>query len=143
MRPSDNVDFKQPATKLMGVCLSIVVAIVLLPGTARAQNPIVLENQQPGTSPDVWQIDFNSAGTDVGGQIKGYASATSVNAGQSIGFNVSVKPAQTYTIDVYRLGWYQGLGARLMLHVGPLSGVTQPTCPTTATTGLIECQWTT
>src|SRR5437867_3350063 len=29
-----------------------------------------------------------------------------------------------------------------MQHIGPLSGVQQPTCPTDATTGMIECQWT-
>ena len=56
---------------------------------------------------------------------------------------MSVNPAQTYTIDVYRIGWYQGLGGRLMQHVGPLNGVPQPTCPTNASTGMIECKWTT
>ena len=55
---------------------------------------------------------------------------------------MSVNPAQTYTIDVYRIGWYQGLGGRLMQHIGPLSGVQQPTCPTDASTGMIECNWT-
>src|SRR5207249_8802867 len=110
--------------------------------TLSAQNPIVLENQQPGTSN--WQIgDFFGlpVATDAKGQIKGYASAPSVNKGGNITFYVSVNPAQTYTIDVFRLGWYQGWGGRLMQHVGPLSGATQPTCPTNATTGLIECHW--
>src|SRR2546430_1590962 len=126
---------------LKGVCLSAAVGIGLLPAPASAQsNPIVIENQQTGTSQ--WQIPWGSAGTDSGGQIKGYASATSVNKGENITFYVSVKPAQTYSIDVYRMGWYQGLGGRLMQHVGPLSGAQQPTCPTDATTGMIECHWT-
>src|SRR5207249_5113802 len=125
---------------LKGVCLSALLGIGLSPATAAAQNnPIVIENQQPGTSQ--WQISGVRA-TDTDGQIKGYASAPSVNKGENITFYVSVNPAQTYTIDVYRLGWYQGLGARLMQHIGPLSGVQQPTCPTDATTGMIECQWT-
>lgn len=102
-------------------------------------NPIVIENQQPGTGD--WEIQWGRAGTDVGGQVKGYASATSVNKGDSITFHVSVKPAQTYMIDIYRIGWYQGLGGRLMQRVGPLNGTTQPTCPSDAVTGLIECQW--
>ena len=110
-----------------------------LPATVSAQNPIVIENQQPGTSQ--WQIPWGSAATDVGGQIKGYASATSVNKGQNITFYISVSPSQTYTIDVYRMGWYQGLGGRLMQHIGPLSGSKQPTCPTNSTTGMIECHW--
>ena len=55
---------------------------------------------------------------------------------------MSTNPAQTFTIDVYRIGWYQGLGGRLMQHIGPLFGVQQPTCPTNSTTGMIECLWT-
>src|SRR2546427_8263977 len=120
--------------------LSAACGIGLPPGRAAAQsNPIVIENQQPGTSQ--WRIPVGSAATDGGGQIKGYASATSVNKGQNITFYVSVNPSQTYTIDVYRMGWYQGLGGRLMQHIGPLNGVRQSTCPTNSTTGMIECQW--
>src|SRR5438477_1934490 len=121
-----------------GLCLSAAVGIGLSPATAAAQsNPIVIENQQPGTSQ--WRI--GTRGTDAVGQIKGYASATSVNKGESITFHVSTNPAQTYTIDVYRVGWYQGLGGRLMQHIGPLNGTQQPTCPTDPTTGMIECNW--
>jgi hypothetical protein len=123
-----------------GVRLFAAAGIGLLPATAAAQsNPIVIENQQIGSSQ--WQIPWGSAATDAGGQIKGYASATSVNKGGTITFNVTTNPAQTYTIDVYRVGWYQGLGARLMQHIGPLNGTQQPTCPTDATTGMIECNW--
>ena len=113
------------------------------PTRAQAQsNPVVIENQQPGSS--AWQLGDlygRPFASDSPGQIKGYASATSVNKGQAITFYVTVNPAQTYTIDVYRIGWYQGLGGRLMQHIGPLNGVQQPTCPTNATTGLIECNW--
>jgi len=45
-------------------------------------------------------------------------------------------------MDVYRMGWYQGLGGRLLQHVGPLNGVQQPACPVDSVTGLIECPWT-
>src|SRR5439155_1542247 len=121
-------------------CLAALVGLTLLPTTTAAQsNPVVLENQQPGTSQ--WQIPWGSSATDSAGQIKGYASAVSVNKGQNITFYVSVNPAQTYTIDVYRMGWYQGLGGRLVQHIGPLNGTLQPACPTDATTGMIECQW--
>jgi uncharacterized membrane protein len=54
---------------------------------------------------------------------------------------VSTNPVQNYTIDVYRIGWYQGLGGRLMQHIGPLTGVPQTICPTDSTTGMIECHW--
>src|SRR6266478_773481 len=138
--------------RLLGPLLSLLLVAVVVPGDRYSSaanaapppapdNPIVLENQQPGTNQ--WRIPFGSAATDSGGQIKGYASATSVNKGGNITFYVSVNPAQTYTIDIYRMGWYQGLSGRLMQHIGPLNGVQQPTCPTNATTGMIECQWAT
>src|SRR5262249_50410917 len=117
--------------------LAVFFACSLGPPAASADNPIVTENQQAGTS--AWELGTEA--TDSGGQIKGYASATSVNKGDGIDLFVSVKPAQTFTIDVYRMGYYQGLGGRLMQHVGPLGGVQQPTCPTDATTGLIACNW--
>jgi hypothetical protein len=104
-------------------------------------SPIVLENQQPGsTGWSMWPA--GKPADDTGKQIKGYASATSVNKGESITFHVTVTPAQSYTMDVYRMGWYQGLLGRLMQSIGPLQGVAQPACPVDANTGLIECDWT-
>ncbi len=105
-------------------------------------SPTVVENQQPGSAN--WQMWLNgrTPADDIGKQIKGYASATSVNKNGSITFYVTVTPAQTYTMDIYRMGWYQGLGGRLMQQVGPLNGIQQPDCPADATTGLIECAWT-
>src|SRR5438477_7291682 len=105
-------------------------------------SPTVLENQQPGSGN--WQMWLHgiAPADDVNKQIKGYASATSVNKGESITFYVTVNPAQQYTMDVYRMGWYQGLGGRLMQSIGPLQGVAQPACPVDSVTGLIECNWT-
>jgi len=122
------------------VRLSVAVCLTLIAVTAAAQsNPITIENQQPGTT--AWQLPWGSVGSDGVGQVKGYASAVSVNKGDNITFYVSVNPAQSYTIDVYRLGWYQGQGGRLLQHIGPLNGTHQATCPIDATTGMIECQW--
>src|SRR5437016_4492604 len=106
-------------------------------------SPTVLENQQPGSGN--WQMWLHGIppADDVNKQIKGYASATSVSKGESITFYVTVNPAQQYTMDVYRMGWYQGLGGRLMQSIGPLQGVAQPACPVDSVTGLIECNWTT
>jgi hypothetical protein len=106
---------------------------------ASPTSPIVTENQQPGSAG--WDLSAANVGTDAVGQIKGYASAPSVNKGDNITFFVTVNPAQTYTIDIYRVGWYQGLGGRLMQHVGPIDGVPQPACPMDAVTGMIECHW--
>src|SRR6266853_1980073 len=92
-------------------------------------NPIVAENQQSGTAQ--WQIPnagFQVA-DDVGNQIKGYASAVSVNNGETLSISVTVNPAQTFTIAIYRMGWYGGLGGRLMLQTPSILGIQQPACP--------------
>src|SRR5438874_1927329 len=116
------------------------------------------ENQKKGTL--AWQIGLppyvNSNDTDL--WIRGYASATSINKGEKITFNVTTnaynwKPCGPvpYFIDIYRVGWYSGKGGRLMKHLGPFQGVQQPggtqnngvfdTPPYDPGTGLIECQW--
>src|SRR5262249_37001531 len=65
--------------------------------TATGVNPIVAENQRAGSSG--WRLG-GPVSDDWNKQIKGYASATSVPPGGTIGFHVTVNPAQTYTIDV-------------------------------------------
>ncbi len=114
----------------------------LTPTATPVGNPIVLENQQAGTN--AWQLPnagFRLA-DDTSNQIKGYPLATSVNRGASLSFAVSVNPAQTFTVAIYRMGWYGGLGGRLMLQSGAVNGVTQPACPTVdSATMLLACSW--
>ena len=128
--------------------------IPLQPNIARAagSNPIVLENQQPGTTS--WQFDnFNKESHH---EIEGYASLTSVSQGSQISFMVSLSATAQYTMDIYRMGYYlhgtnpdgsqcSPCGGRLMQHIGPLTGLPQAACPTTtsgADFGMIECNWT-
>jgi hypothetical protein len=121
----------------LGLTLSIAAAVLTAMAASpprpvfAAANPIVTENQQPGSN--AWQLG-SLVSDDATSQIKGYASATSVLQGQSITLYVTVNPAQSYTIDFYRVGWYGGLGGRLRLHAGPLSGVRQQACVPDATT---------
>jgi hypothetical protein len=103
-----------------------------------ADNPIVAENAMQGSAG--WRMSGPSA-DDLNGQIKGYASRTSVKQSESITLYVSVNPAQTYHINVYRMGWYGGTGGRLRYTSATLDGVKQPDCPPDATTGLIACDW--
>jgi len=129
---------------LIALLLSLGIGIALFSSHtlfAAAGNPIIAENQNPGST--AWRIDYSIAGLadDSLQQIKGYASAVSINKGQSINFYVTVNPVQTYTIDVYRMGWYNGAGARLMQHIGPLNGAKQADCPMDTQTGMIECNW--
>ena len=110
---------------------------------ATGNNPTSSENQNAGT-PN-WQIalsGYQRAG-DFTLQIKGYASATSVNKGEKIAFYITVNPVpQTYAIDVYRIGWYGGNGGQLKLHVGGLAGMSQPAPAYDPSTGMIACPWT-
>ena len=49
-------------------------------------------------------------------EIEGYASRTSVNRGEQIELLVNTTDP-TYTIDVFRMGWYNGLGKKHALNV--------------------------
>jgi hypothetical protein len=109
-------------------------------GAATVTPPsIAAENLHPGTSD--WRMGGvgYQVGTDIGAEIKGYASDASVDLGQQITLFVSVSPAQQLKIDIYRLGWYGGTGGRLMVGGTWLPGITQDACPIEA--GLRTCDW--
>lgn len=73
-------------------------------------------------------------------EIEGYASSTSVNRGDTIRLFVStIDPS--YTVDVYRMGWYGGAGARLVKGDIHLDGIRQAVPAPDPATGLIECDW--
>jgi N,N-dimethylformamidase beta subunit-like protein len=124
---------------LVAVLAFPAFAITIPAATAlAADNPIVAENGRTGSTG--WRMTGPSS-NDATGQIKGYASRASVRQGESITLNVSVNPAQTYTVNVFRMGWYGGAGGRLRYTSGTLDGVTQPECPPDPTTGMIACAW--
>src|SRR5207237_4902380 len=117
------------ATATLGFFVFSLMAFPATPLLA-ADNAIVTENQLTGSNG--WRLG-GLVSDDTTGQIKGYTSATSVNQGESLTFSVSVNPAQTYTIDIYRIGWYGGLGGRLVRQSGsragapPAGGTPEPT----------------
>jgi hypothetical protein len=101
-------------------------------------NATIRENALPGDGG--WRIPVDGV-TDIAGQIQGYASATSVDLGESIDFHVSVARAQPFTVSVYRLGHYGGLGGR-QVHVSPpLAGRPLSRPGADPVTGLIACDW--
>lgn len=106
-------------------------------------NPVVIENMQPGS--DRWNVPWTgfNKGDDIQLQIKGYAGSESVAPGGIVPLKVTVNPAQSYTVDVLRLGYYQGLGGRLMEHLGPFAGVPQPKCGIVHKTRMNVCAWNT
>jgi hypothetical protein len=90
---------------------------------------------------DQWRIlDANLA---KGNEIEGYASATSITRGENISFHINTADP-TYSLAIYRMGWYGGEGGRMLKSVSNLVGQVQPTCPITeAATRLRECNWST
>jgi hypothetical protein len=98
-------------------------------------NKVACENAKPGTDPEVWDIQGAGASS-----IQGFATDISVNVGQRIDFKIDTS-ASSYTIDIYRTGWYRGLGARFIASVSPSATLpqTQPNCITDVTTELYDC----
>ena len=72
--------------------------------------------------------------------IQGFATDISVNRGQTVSFKVDTN-ATDYRFDIYRLGYYGGLGARKIATVTPSATLpqSQPACLNDAATGLIDC----
>ena len=72
--------------------------------------------------------------------IEGYCSRQSVKAGENIEFFVSTNPAARFEVEIFRMGYYGGRGARLMTKFGPIDGKPQPT-PPVGPRRLRECAW--
>ncbi|MGI8581596.1 MAG: N,N-dimethylformamidase beta subunit family domain-containing protein [Chitinophagaceae bacterium] len=101
---------------------------------AFADNPIHLENAKAGTT--TWQLTNPALNREV----EGYASLTSVNRGGAIKFFISVAQAQQVNLQIYRMGWYGGNGARL-LGQASIAGINQPTPTHPLSNALVECNW--
>jgi hypothetical protein len=96
--------------------------------------PIALENSKPGDPQ--WVLN-NPA---LRHEIEGYASATSVNRGQTIKFFISTMDP-SFTFEIFRMGWYQGAGARKVTDAVTLPGTQQVIPSPDPITGLVECRW--
>ena len=79
-------------------------------------NPIVLENNQAGSPASEW--DVSGAGDP---SIQGFATDISVNKGDTVSFKVKTD-STNYRIDIYRLGYYGGAGARLVARTCAVGG---------------------
>ncbi len=93
-------------------------------------NPTVAENCLAGS--ESWQIENYSF------EILGYPSAPSYQAGDIAEFRVHTQ-ARSYGVEIYRLGFYQGAGARLVAAADGIAGQVQPPCYEDRATGLRSC----
>ncbi len=96
---------------------------------------IVAENARQGNPETEW--DVNGSGDPT---IQGFATEISVNHGSPIYFKVKTDAA-SYRIDVYRVGYYGGLGARLVETIMPSAPLpqSQPEGLYDPTTRLLDC----
>jgi hypothetical protein len=110
-------------------------AIGALATCTSPKNAIEAENCLPGNPPGQWLVPGGGSP-----DIQGFATDISVNVGQTVFFKISTN-AVSYSIDIYRLGYYQGLGARLVASVSPSSPLpqVQPPCLSDSSTGLTDC----
>lgn len=135
---------------LRGVARALAVALFFWATTAAsdALNPIQQENLLAGSTG--WNLSGPIA-DDSNVQIKGYTDQPSVAHGEPLIFRVSSgAPPRSFDVQIYRMGWYGGLGGRLVSSLTSIAGSIQPPCSVysdtqtnlSTVTGRIECHWT-
>src|ERR1700730_16761259 len=122
--------------------LAVGGPVLLVSSEARAScaspaNAIEAENCLTGTPDSTWDLPGGGVGDTT---IQGYAMDISVNQGGTINFKINPSAA-AYRLEIYRLGYYLGNGARLVTTISPSAKLpqTQPACLTDSTTGLVDC----
>jgi hypothetical protein len=94
-----------------------LAAIFAAAALAASPNPIVAENALSGSDPATWLPPAYPSAS-----VQGYTSEISVQPGETVHFHVSTNDGDRYRIEVYRLGWYDGSGARLETCLPSCSG---------------------
>ncbi len=103
----------------------------LTPGSLYSSS-IKAQNELPGTS--AWRI----TGNQIRGQIQGFAASTFAQVGSNVPLYVSTI-ANTFQVQAYRMGWYQGLLGHLIWTSPILKGAKQPNCLFLASSNTTEC----
>jgi hypothetical protein len=107
--------------------------LAVLAGPCEAPvNVIACENSKPGT-PGEWRTLRDPS-------IVGFATEMSAIPGETMRFKVNTD-ASAYVIHIYRLGYYNGDGARKLTTITPSAALpqTQPACLQQPATGLVDC----
>jgi hypothetical protein len=99
-----------------------------------ASNWVAVENRRPGTSG--WRITHPGAPD----AIQGWADQVSAARGERVRLYVSTS-ARRFQLEAYRMGWYDGHGARLVWRSQPVVGRRQPPPTLTPGTNMIATRW--
>ena len=126
--------------------LSILISACSQFGDKSSRNPIIAENMLPGTTDWLIQVDYDTCQYPEHEfcrrpQIEGYCSQMSLTQGDTLSFYVSTNPPSQFIMDIYRMGYYQGLGGNLKKSVGPLEGEKQAEPQPDSVSNFFECNW--
>jgi hypothetical protein len=103
-----------------------------------APSKVALENQKTGNPMSEWGIhgDIETPGDT---NIEGFATQMSVNIGSTVDFKINTN-SKHYRIDIYRLGYYGGDGARKIATIDKqlASAQIQPNAIVDPTLGLVD-----
>ena len=106
--------------------------------TAAPKNPaqwLIDENAKPGT--DAWPVPDTPALWE---KIRGYATATSINRGGTVDLRVSTA-APEWRVEALRMGWYGGVGARMVWQSESQKGVRQAAAVLNPAVGTWTAPW--
>jgi len=95
---------------------------------------IIAENARTG---DAWWVTTPQAA----GDMEGYADRVSAQVGDTVTLRVNTK-APTFHVEAYRMGYYQGIGARRVWTSVEVPGIRQAPPALIAPTNTVECGWT-
>ncbi len=105
----------------------------MLPGPDGVRSAaIVEENLKPGSTN--WHIAPGTNPT----AIQGFASLTSAQIGQSVNIYANTK-LPWFRVEAYRMGWYQGMGARVIWDSPLVRGISQPACSLDTSVNMVAC----
>jgi hypothetical protein len=91
---------------------------------------VIEENNRPGTT--AWRIRGRHGG------IEGFASKVYARQGQSVTLYVSTT-GPWFRVEAFRMGYYQGKGARLVWQSGRAPGRRQRACPVVPGINMVSC----
>jgi hypothetical protein len=91
---------------------------------------VIRENARPGST--AWEIH------GVHGGISGFASLLYAEPGQQVTLYVSTT-GPSFRAEAFRMGYYQGKGARLVWTSAQVKGKDQPACPVMSGINMVAC----
>jgi hypothetical protein len=137
-----SVGRSRPLAAFIALILGLA-AIVVMAGPSQAADPcvsgnaIACENSKTGNPSSEWEIVGDGSA-----DVEGFTTDISVQAGNTVQFKIH--STANYSMNIYRMGYYDGKGARFITSVTPNQTVSQANLPSacvnnSASTGLVDC----